>query len=105
MVYSQPSGFVDAASPSHVCRLNRSLYGVNQAPRAWFTRFTSYLRTLGFVASRADSSLFVLRRGQHLAYLLLYINDIILTADSHVVLNSVIQALHREFSMTDLGAL
>jgi hypothetical protein len=88
-----------------VCRLNRSLYGLKQAPRAWFTRFTAYLRTLGFVASRSDTSLFILRRGDHLAYLLLYVDDIILTASSAAVLDFVIQSLNREFAMTDLDAL
>uniref|UniRef100_A0A8R7VAY3 Reverse transcriptase Ty1/copia-type domain-containing protein n=1 Tax=Triticum urartu TaxID=4572 RepID=A0A8R7VAY3_TRIUA len=101
----QPSGFIDSAKSSHVCRLNRSLYGLKQAPRAWFSRFTTYPRTLGFTASRTDSSLFVLRRGPHLAYLLLYVDDIILTADSSAFLQSIIQSLHREFAMTDLGAL
>ncbi|KAK1601123.1 hypothetical protein QYE76_007884 [Lolium multiflorum] len=58
----QPSGFVDSNLPHHVCRLNKSLYGLKQAPRTWFTRFTSYLFTIGFHASKCDSSLFILRR-------------------------------------------
>ena len=78
----QPSGFVDTANPTCVCRLNRSLYGLKQAPRAWFSRFTTYLLQLGFVASRSDSSLFILHRGTQLAYLLLYVDHIILTASA-----------------------
>lgn len=63
-VYAQqPSGFVNTANPTSVCRLNSSLYGVKQAPRAWFSRFTTYLLQLGFVASRSDSSLFILHHG------------------------------------------
>lgn len=43
-VYAQqPSSFLDPAKASYVCRLNRSLYGLKRAPRAWFTRFTSYI--------------------------------------------------------------
>jgi hypothetical protein len=57
----QPSGFVDSQLPHHVCRLNKSLYGLKRAPRTWFTRFTSYLFTIGFHASKCDSSLFILR--------------------------------------------
>ncbi len=57
---TQPLGFVDAAHPSHVCQLHKFLYGLKQAPRAWFERFTSHLLTLGFIASIADASLFIL---------------------------------------------
>jgi hypothetical protein len=105
-VYSkQPSGFADSTLPHHVCRLNKSLYGLKQAPRTWFLRFTSYLCTIGFSASKCDTSLFILYRGSHTAYLLLYVDDIILTANSTVLLNSIIASLSSEFSMSDLGEL
>jgi hypothetical protein len=91
--------------PNHVCRLNKSLYGLKQAPRTWFTRFTSYLISIGFVASKCDSSLFILRCGIEIAYLLLYVDDIILTANTPSLLRSVTTSLSTKFSMTDLGAL
>lgn len=57
----QPSGFVDTTRASHVCRLNRSLYGLRQAPRAWFSRIATFLASMGFVASKAGPSLFIYR--------------------------------------------
>jgi hypothetical protein len=45
----QPTSFTDSAHPDHVCHLNKSLYGVKQAPHAWYSRFASHLLTLGFV--------------------------------------------------------
>jgi hypothetical protein len=105
-VYSQqPSGFVDPQMPNHVCHLHKSLYGLKQAPRTWFTRFTSFLVTLGFAASKCDSSLFILRRGPAMAFLVLYVDDIILTANTATLLHSIISSLSAEFSMTDLGEL
>jgi hypothetical protein len=101
----QPSGFVDSHLPHHVCHLSKSLYGLKQAPRTWFTRFTSYIFTIGFIASKCNSSLFILRRGTELAYLLLYVDDIILTANTITLLRSITTLLASEFSMTDLGAL
>ncbi|GJR74076.1 ribonuclease H-like domain-containing protein [Tanacetum coccineum] len=72
----------DARFPNHVC-FQRSLYGLKQAPRAWFQRFVGYATRTGFYYSRCDSSLFIYSQGsQHL-----------------------IDSLHREFDMTDLGAL
>jgi hypothetical protein len=101
----QPSGFTDPRFPDKVCRLNKSLYGLKQAPRAWFQRFASFIATVGFVGSKSDSSLFVYRRGTDMAYLLLYVDDIILTASSPTLLHSLIASLRKEFSMTDMGEL
>jgi len=102
---SQPTGFVDTALPPHVCKLNKSLYGLKQAPRAWYSRFATYLLVLGFTEAKSDTSLFIYRRGTDTVYLLLYVDDIVLTASSPALLRSTISALQREFSMKDLGAL
>jgi hypothetical protein len=101
----QPSAFIDQNLPTHVCRLNKSLYGLKQAPHTWFLQFTTYLTSLGFVAPKCDTSLFILRRGSALAYLLLYVDDIILTANTPDLLRSVISSLSTDFSMKDLGDL
>jgi hypothetical protein len=65
-----------------VCRLNRSLYSLKQAPRVWHSRLATYLVTLGFVEAKSDTSLFVHHHGPETAYLLLYVDDIVLTASS-----------------------
>jgi hypothetical protein len=105
-VYAQqPSGFVDPHFPHHICRLNKSLYGLKQAPHTWFLRFTNFLISLGFVGSKCDTSLFILRRGSAIAYLLLYVDGIILTANTMPLLHSITTSLSSEFSMTDLGPL
>nr|GEX85907.1 copia protein [Tanacetum cinerariifolium] len=78
----QPPGFVDARFPHHVCRLQRSLYGLKQAPRAWFQYFASYANRVGFSSSRCDSSLFIYQHDSKVAYLLIYVDDIVLTASS-----------------------
>jgi hypothetical protein len=49
--------------------------------------------------------LFVFRRGPDMVYLLLYVDDIILTASSTELLRRTISALQREFTMKDLGLL
>ncbi|GJY75003.1 ribonuclease H-like domain-containing protein [Tanacetum coccineum] len=101
----QPPGFVDSHFPHHVCQLQLSLYGLKQAPCAWFQRFASYALRVGFSSSRCDSSLFIYRHGNKVAYLLIYIDDIVLTASSTDLLQRIISSLHKEFDMTDLGAL
>ena len=103
--YQQPSSYVDSQRSTHVCCLNRSLYGLKQAPRAWFSHFTTYLASLGFSASKADPSLFIYHHGMDTVYLLLYVDDIVLTISSSSLLCHVIDSLHSEFSLEDLGAL
>jgi hypothetical protein len=101
----QPPGFVDPTAPDHVCLLLKSLYGLKQAPRAWYQRFASFIRQLGFTASTSDTFLFVYKEGAGIAYLLLYVDDIILTASSSTLLQSIMARLASEFAMTDLGDL
>lgn len=74
-------------------------------PRAWYSRFASYLVSLGFVEAKSDTSLFVFLRGTDMIYLLLYVDDIILIASSLEHLRRTISALQSEFSMKDLGTL
>ncbi|GJS87098.1 ribonuclease H-like domain-containing protein [Tanacetum coccineum] len=66
------------------------------------TRFASYATRVGFQHSKTGSSLFVSYRGSDIAYLLLYVDDIILTTSSSTFLQRIIASLHNEFAMTDL---
>nr|GEV33579.1 ribonuclease H-like domain-containing protein [Tanacetum cinerariifolium] len=86
----QPLGFRDSENPDYVCLLQRSLYGLKQALRAWFQRFASYITRVGFHHSRRDSSLFIYIHETDTAYLLLYIDDIVLTASSETLLQQII---------------
>jgi hypothetical protein len=60
---------------------------------------------MGFVTSVTDTSIFVLRSRHDMAYLLLYVDDIIITASSTPLLQRLLDRLHSEFAMTDLGDL
>ncbi|WVZ51069.1 LOW QUALITY PROTEIN: hypothetical protein U9M48_002253 [Paspalum notatum var. saurae] len=73
----QPPGFVDPSAPDHVFLLQKSLYGLKQAPRAWYQWFASYICRLSFVASSSDTCLFVYKDRDNVAYLLLYVDDIL----------------------------
>ncbi|RVW54772.1 Retrovirus-related Pol polyprotein from transposon RE1 [Vitis vinifera] len=101
----QPPGYVDPRHPLHVCKLKKALYDLKQAPRAWFQRFSSFLLKLGFFCSRAYTSLFVFTMKDDLIYLLLYVDDIILTGNNPTLINRFISQLHSEFAVKDLGPL
>ncbi|CAJ2672990.1 unnamed protein product [Trifolium pratense] len=101
----QPPGFRNPRYPEHVCLLKKSLYGLKQAPRAWYQRFTDYVAKLGFSHSISDHSLFIYHHGNDTAYILLYVDDIILTASSDALRDSIMSQLSSEFAMKDLGPL
>jgi hypothetical protein len=88
-----------------ICRLNKSLYGLKQATRVCYSRFATYLISLGFIEAKSDTSLFILHHGLDTVSLLLYVDDIILTTSSTELLRRTISALQREFAMKDLGPL
>jgi hypothetical protein len=94
----QPAGFVD-----YVCKLSKSLYGLKQAPWTWFHWFTEVARSLGFQPTRSDVSLFTLRHRTEMAFLLLYIDDIILTASSDALLHGIVARLGASLAIKDLG--
>ncbi|KAI3815032.1 hypothetical protein L1987_14684 [Smallanthus sonchifolius] len=101
----QPMGFRDNRFPDHVCLLKKSLYGLKQAPRAWYQRFTEFVLKLGFNQSRSDNSLFTYHHGSDTAYLLLYVDDILLTTSSEKLRLNLMDHLSSEFAMKDLGPL
>jgi hypothetical protein len=101
----QPPGYIDPRFPNHVCQLKKALYGLKQAPRAWFQRFSSVLLQLGFYCSRADTSLFVFHKHSDIIYLLLYVDDIIITGNNPSLLENFTCKLNSEFATKDLGSL
>jgi hypothetical protein len=100
----QPPWYVSSAHPLHVCKLDKALYGLKQAPRAWYNRLSIKLIKLGYVTSKADTSLFIYK-SRVTIYLLVYVDGIIITSSSSAVLTTLLEDLRGEFALKDLGAL
>ena len=62
-------------------------------PQAWYRRFASYLASIGIIESKSDASLFIYRHGDDTVYLLLYVDNIVLTASTTDLLQRTIVAL------------
>lgn len=101
----QPPGFEHPHLKNHVCQLHKSLYGLKQAPRAWFEKLSTCLFSLGFICSKADPSLFILRHDTNFTLLLVYVDDIILTGNNPSFISHLIRQLHEKFALKDLGQL
>lgn len=104
-VYMQlPPGF-RTDDKSQVCRLHKSLYGLRQAPRCWFSKLSTSLKDYDFTQSVADYYLFTYARGTQRIYVLIYADDLILSANSLSLLDEFKAYLIECFHMKDLGVL
>jgi histone deacetylase 1/2 len=101
----QPPGYVDPQRPDYVCKLDKALYGLKQAPRAWYARLCGKLQQLGFVPSKADTSLFYYRKGGNTLFVLVYVDDIIVASSSSRATSALLADLQADFSLKDLGDL
>jgi hypothetical protein len=89
---------------SHVYRLKKALYGLKQAPRAWYDRIDSFLTSLGFSKSKADSNLYFKIMDNELVILLLYVDDLFLIGEEKLIAECK-QRFVAEFEMKDLGLI
>jgi hypothetical protein len=101
----QPPGFVHSTFSKHVCKLQKVIYGLKQAPKAWFSRLSDKLLQLDFVGSKADISLFIYLTRTITMYLLIYVDDIIITASDQAAITELLQLLSADFAVKDLGDL
>ncbi|CAM8961061.1 unnamed protein product [Rhodiola kirilowii] len=101
-----PPGFYPQAKKDGlVCKLQRSLYGLKQASRQWFSRFSDALVEYGFLQSANDSSLFTLAQQDDFIILLVYVDDVVLTGTSSQLITRVKEFIHEKFQIKDLGYL
>jgi hypothetical protein len=101
----QPRGFEDSRFPNHVCKLQRALYGLKQSPRAWYARLSDLLLQLGFLSSKADTSLFFYDHHGFQIYMLVYVDDIVIAGSSQADVDRVVATLSGTFPIKDLGRL
>ncbi|GJX04642.1 putative ribonuclease H-like domain-containing protein [Tanacetum coccineum] len=76
----QPPGFVDPAHPNKVYKVVKSLYGLHQAPRAWYETLSSFLLENGFRRGTIDKTLFIKKNKSDIMLVQVYVDDIIFSS-------------------------
>jgi len=64
-----------------VCKLQKALYRLKQAPRAWYGKIIEFLTHNDYLVMSAYASLFIKAKGEKLAIVLVYVDDLIITGD------------------------
>jgi len=100
----QPPGF-NTAAPHLVCQLNKATYGLKQEPRSWFLKLNTTLLHLGFNATKSDTSHFVKYTSTSSLFVLVYVDDILITSSSDIEISSLISKLHSFFPLKDFAPL
>ena len=100
----QPEGFVVLGKEHLVCKLKKSIYGLKQSPRCWNTALHNQLKKMGFVQTATDPCVYTYSGGE-VVYLGVYVDDIIVAAQSDKKLAEVKKELASRFDIKDLGKL
>lgn len=89
-----------------VYKLNKALYRIKQAPRSWFECFRYFLlNALQFSASLVDCCLFIMRTERGSVFILVYVDDIVVTGSDSVEVEQIISQINDEFKLKDLDIL
>ncbi|KAL0411352.1 UNVERIFIED_CONTAM: Retrovirus-related Pol polyprotein from transposon RE2 [Sesamum latifolium] len=99
----QPEGFTAVGEEQKVCRLQRSIYGLKQAFRSWKTRFDEVIRGYDFIKNDYDPCIYKKISGSSVAYLVLYVDDILFIGNDVKMLGDIKAWLSTQFSMKDKG--
>ena len=98
----QPEGFVDPKDAGKVCKLQRSIYGLKQALRSWNLCFDEVVKGFGFIQNGEEACVYKKESGSSKAFLILYVDDILLIGNDVDFLNTIKESLKRSFAMKDL---
>eukprot|EP00253_Pinus_taeda_P036539 PITA_36539 len=97
-------GFAVNGKKKLVCKLKKSLYGLKQSQRMWYHKFDTFIRGIGFTRSKADHCVYFKLIGDHLIYLVLYVDDMLLVGNEKEIIQDLKTQLSSKFDMKDIGA-
>ncbi|GKE70905.1 retrovirus-related pol polyprotein from transposon TNT 1-94 [Tanacetum coccineum] len=102
---SQPEGFVDQDNPSHVYKLQKALYDLKHAPRAWYDMLSSFFISQQFSKGVVDLILFIRHAGNDILLVQIYIDDIIFASSNTALCNEFANQMTNKFKMTMMGKM
>jgi hypothetical protein len=100
-----PRCIMQIKGSTKVCRLKKSLYRLTQSPRAWFGRFTNFMKSIGYKQSNSDHTLFLKTKKREVTALIVYVDNMIVTENNPEEQKALQNRLAQEFEMKSLGSL
>ncbi|GJS00929.1 putative ribonuclease H-like domain-containing protein, partial [Tanacetum coccineum] len=101
----QPLGFEDPYFPDRVYKVEKALYGLHQAPRAWYETLSTYLLDNRFQRGKIDKTLFIKRDKGDILLVRVYVDDIIFGSTKKSLCTKFEKMMHKKFQMSSMGEL
>ncbi|GJT53893.1 putative ribonuclease H-like domain-containing protein [Tanacetum coccineum] len=101
----QPPGFEDPEFLDKVYKVEKALYGLYQAPRAWYETLSTYILDNGFQRGQIDKTLFIKRIKSDILLVQIYVDDIIFGSTKKELCNEFEKLMHKKFQMSSIGEL
>ncbi|GJZ48225.1 hypothetical protein Tco_0602057 [Tanacetum coccineum] len=101
----QPPGFEDLEYPDKVYKVVKALYGLHQAPRAWYETLAKYLLDNGFHRGKIDQTLFIKKQKGDIFLVQVYVDDIIFGSTKKELCIEFEKLMNDKFQMSSIGEL
>ncbi|GJZ31599.1 putative ribonuclease H-like domain-containing protein [Tanacetum coccineum] len=101
----QPPSFEDPQFPDKVYKVEKALYGLHQAPRAWYETLSTYLIENGFRRGTIDKTLFIKKDKGDILLVQVYVDDIIFGSTKKSLCDEFEGLMHKRFQMSSMGEL
>ncbi|GKC00393.1 putative ribonuclease H-like domain-containing protein, partial [Tanacetum coccineum] len=101
----QPPGFEDPQFPDKVYKVEKALYGLHQAPRAWYKTLSTYLLENGYIRGTIDKTLFIKKDRGDILLVQVYVDDIIFRSTKKSLYVEFEQMMHKRFQMSSMREL
>nr|GEW38797.1 hypothetical protein [Tanacetum cinerariifolium] len=101
----QPPGFEDLDFSDRVYKVEKALYGLHQAPKAWYETLSTYLLDNGFHKGKTDKTLFIKRHKGDIFLVQVYVDDIIFGSTKKELCILFEKMMHEKFQMSSMGEL
>ncbi|GKE01442.1 putative ribonuclease H-like domain-containing protein [Tanacetum coccineum] len=97
LVPTQPPGFEDPYFPNKVYKVEKALYRLHQAPRAWYETLSTYLLDNGFLRGKINKTLFIKRYKGDILMVQVYVDDIIFGSTKKELCIAFEKLMHEKF--------
>lgn len=103
---AQPQGFIIKREEEKVYKIRKALYGLKEAPRAWYTQIDGYFLEQGFNKSKSEPTLYVKCQGKfNILIVALHVDDLVFTGNNEKMVEEFKVEMMKQYEISDMGLL